>query len=237
MPANFSVAAVIPAAGIGSRMRTSMPKQYLRILDRTVLEHSLRAVASDPRVQCIYVAVAEHDKWFEQLQPELAIPLIRVTGGNSRAASVLAGVTAAVADGFQHVLVHDAARPCLSAGELAAVLDAGLTESAGAILALPVADTMKRGDAAQRISCSVARESLWHALTPQVFPARVLADGIRQLGTDNPALTDEASVFELLGKQPLLVAGKRTNIKITQPGDEQIAAAFLSLILQEQQCE
>lgn len=211
-----------------------MPKQYLQILERSVLEHSLQAVASDPRVQCIYVAVAEQDKWFEQLQPELPVELIQVTGGNSRAASVLAGVSAAIADGFGYVLVHDAARPCLSPGELTAVLDAGLGEPAGAILALPAADTMKRAGDGQRISCSVSRESLWHALTPQVFPAQALADGLRQLGTDNPALTDEASVFELLGKQPLLVAGKRTNIKITQPGDEQIAAAFLSLILQEQ---
>lgn len=232
-----SVAAVIPAAGIGSRMRTSLPKQYLQISDKSVLEHSLLAVATDERVQRIYVALAEHDKWFAQLTLNLPIPVIRVTGGDSRAASVLAAATAAAADGFHHVLVHDAARPCLSAGELTALLDAGLAALPGAVLALPVADTMKRADGQQRINCSVSREALWHALTPQIFPAQALINGLQQLGTDNPALTDEASVFELLGEQPLLVAGKRTNIKITHPGDEQIAAAFLSLILQEKQCE
>lgn len=228
-----SVAAVIPAAGIGQRMQAAIPKQYLHIGDATVLEHSIRAMARDPRIGAVFVATASDDTWFAQLEMDLTIPVIRVEGGATRAQSVAAGVNAAQRAGYRYVAVHDAARPCLARSELAAVIEHGLEHSAGALLALPVADTIKRGSPTGYALETVPRDGLWQALTPQVFAISVLLDAWRMIGLDDPHLTDEASAIEALGLQPRLVMGRRTNIKITQPGDEVIAAALLPDILQE----
>lgn len=228
-----SVAAVIPAAGIGQRMQAAIPKQYLQLGNATVLEHSIRAMARDPRVGAIFVATAPDDAWFDSLTIDVPIPVIRVDGGATRAQSVAAGVTAAQRAGYRYVAVHDAARPCLARSELAAVIEHGLEHSAGALLALPVADTIKRASNSGYALETVPREGLWQALTPQVFAISVLLDAWRMVGVDDPHLTDEASAIEALGLQPRLVMGRRTNIKITQPGDEAIAAALLPEILQE----
>ncbi|MGQ4275995.1 2-C-methyl-D-erythritol 4-phosphate cytidylyltransferase [Pseudidiomarina sp. E22-M8] len=217
------VAAVIPAAGIGRRMQSEYPKQYLKLGQQTVLEWTVQALCQDPRISQIYIATSSDDPYFAAQQFKVAQPIVQVEGGMTRAASVAAGVNAAMADGFSWVAVHDAARPCLTAAELAAVLDAALGDPAGALLALPVADTLKRSGSAQRSLGSVARGQLWHALTPQVFPAAELQRGWQQLGTDHADFTDEASVMEALGLQPRLVLGRRSNLKITQPGDEDIA--------------
>ena len=222
-----AVAAVVPAAGIGSRMQTEIPKQYLKLGDWTVLQWTLRALQQDPRIQHIFVATQADDPFFSQLTFSPAVAVTQVDGGSSRAASVAAGVAAAHAAGFQWVAVHDAARPCLSKAELTAVIDAALRDEVGAILALPVADTLKRSLDGQHIVESVDRRQLWQAQTPQVFRSEALLTGLQQLGTDHPALTDEASVFELRGLQPTLVLGRRQNLKITQPGDELIATALL----------
>lgn len=217
------VAAVIPAAGIGRRMQSEYPKQYLQLGHQTVLEWTVQALCQDPRISHIYIATSSDDPYFSAQQFKVKQPIVRVQGGATRAASVAAGVAAAVADGFSWVAVHDAARPCLTAAELTAVLDAALNDPVGALLALPVADTLKRSEAYQRSSGSVSREQLWQAQTPQVFPAAELQRGWQLLGTEHPDLTDEASVMEALGLQPQLVVGRRSNIKITQPGDEAIA--------------
>ncbi|WP_411358524.1 2-C-methyl-D-erythritol 4-phosphate cytidylyltransferase [Pseudidiomarina salilacus] len=222
-----AVAAVVPAAGVGSRMQSEVPKQYFKLGDRTVLQWTLQALQQDPRIQHIFVATQATDPYFAELTLPSGIQLTRVDGGASRAASVAAGVQAAQAAGYTWVAVHDAARPCLSAAELTAVIDAAIADAVGAILALPVADTLKRSVDGRHIAQSVERTQLWQALTPQVFRSADLLAGLQQLGTDHPALTDEASVFELLGKQPQLVLGRRQNLKITQPGDEHIAALLL----------
>lgn len=228
------IAAVIPAAGIGSRMGLSEPKQYLRIAGKTVLEHSVAAVAADQRVDAIYIAVAANDNWIKTLTFTVHCPVHFVIGGASRASSVYAGVTAAQADGFAWVLVHDAARPCLQPDELKAVIDAGVTHDDGAILALPIADTIKQAQASapQEIAQSIPRDRLWRALTPQVFSTAQLSRALTKLGVDNAAITDEASAIELTGGHPKLVMGRQTNIKITQPGDEQLAASFIALMKQ-----
>ncbi|RUO57868.1 2-C-methyl-D-erythritol 4-phosphate cytidylyltransferase [Pseudidiomarina insulisalsae] len=221
------VAAVVPAAGVGSRMQSACPKQYLSLNGETVLQHSVKALSQDPRITHIYIAVSADDPYFASQEFANSVQITRVTGGASRAASVQAGVAAAVADGYDWVAVHDAARPCLSATELSAVLDGALADPVGALLALPVADTLKRADSAQRSGATVARDGLWQALTPQVFRSRQLLTGLEQLGADNPQLTDEASVLEAIGQQPRLIQGKRSNIKITLPGDEQLAQLWL----------
>jgi|SRR5690554_3603146 len=226
MQNSVAIAAVIPAAGVGSRMDLTLPKQYLRIAGTTVLEHSVRAIAQDPRIGAVIVAIAADDLRPQQLSFKLDIPIYFVTGGASRAASVAAGVAAAQQYGFKYVAVHDAARPCLYADELAAVIDAGLTHPDGALLALPVADTLKRS-CGDDVEATVSREQLWRALTPQVFASARLLQALQQVGVDNPAITDEASAIELTGGQPRLVHGRQTNLKITQPGDERLAELFL----------
>lgn len=235
------VAAVIPAAGVGSRMGLSEPKQYLQLAGKTVLEHSVAAVTSDARVKAVYIAIAADDQRLASLNFNSHCEIHFVQGGNSRAASVLAGVEKAQLDGFSAVVVHDAARPCLQSDELSAVITAGLTHADGAILALPIADTVKRAhhgdtETLSSIATSVARENLWRAVTPQVFATDRLYHALQQLGVDNPSITDEASAIELLGGHPLLVPGRQTNIKITQPGDEKLAALYLTTLFKEPTC-
>ncbi|RUO74022.1 2-C-methyl-D-erythritol 4-phosphate cytidylyltransferase [Pseudidiomarina sediminum] len=221
------VAVVVPAAGVGRRMQSAVPKQYLQLGHQTVLQWTLAAVTQDPRVAHVYVALHPDDPYFSELECQISVPMTGLHGGATRAASVAAGVAKAHADGFAWVAVHDAARPCLSAGELTEVLDVALSDDVGAILALPVADTLKRATPEDRIAGTVAREQLWQALTPQVFPSEALLAGFAQLGVEHPALTDEASVFEALGQAPKLVVGRRTNLKITLPGDEALAQLIL----------
>ncbi|MDN7123597.1 2-C-methyl-D-erythritol 4-phosphate cytidylyltransferase [Pseudidiomarina terrestris] len=227
MTKSEQVAAVIPAAGIGQRMQSELPKQYLKLGGRSVLEWTVRAISQDPRIRAIYIAISPDDPYFQQQHFASACPIVAVEGGATRAASVAAGVERAVADGFTWVAVHDAARPCLTAAELEQVVTTALADEVGALLALPVADTLKRSSKTRRSEGSVAREHLWQAQTPQVFRAADLQRGWQQLGTDHPQLTDEASVLEALGLQPQLVPGRRSNIKITQPGDDAIARLLL----------
>lgn len=226
------IAAVIPAAGIGSRMGLNVPKQYLRIADKTVLEHSVAAVAADQRIDAIYIAIAADDTWIKNITFAVHCPVYFVMGGASRAGSVEAGVNQARADGYSWVLVHDAARPCLQPDELKAVIDAGIAHEDGAILALPIADTVKHAgaEAPHEIAQSIPRDGLWRALTPQVFRTERLSSALTQLGVDNTAITDEASAIELTGGHPRLVMGRATNIKITQPGDELLASSFIALL-------
>lgn len=228
MSQNNSVAAVVPAAGVGQRMQSTQPKQYLRLAGATVLEQTVKALLQDSRIAHIYIATSAADPFFPKLSFASERPITRVDGGATRAASVQSGVAAAHAAGFTWVAVHDAARPCLTAQELTTVLDEALADDVGALLALPVADTLKREGDNLRVQATVAREQLWQALTPQVFRSEALLNGFAQLGVDNPQLTDEASVIEALGQQPKLVQGKRSNIKITLPGDEQLAQLWLT---------
>ena len=167
------VVAVVPAAGIGSRMQTECPKQYLTIGDKTLLEHAVASLLAHPRVGHVIIAISPVDSWFSSL-PLAANPQVSVvTGGGQRADSVLAGLQAA--GDAQWVLVHDAARPCLHQTDLANLLAITATSKVGGILAAPVRDTMKRGEpGAPLIAHTVEREDLWHALTPQLFPLELL---------------------------------------------------------------
>lgn len=222
-----SLAAVIPAAGVGSRMKLATPKQYLTIAGQTVLQHSVAALAQDPRVERIFIAIAATDTYAQQLQFAIDVPITWVVGGATRAASVAAGVNAAQQQGYHFVAVHDAARPCLQADELAAVISAGMHHSDGALLAIPLADTLKRAEG-QIVCETLAREHLWRAQTPQVFASEKLLQALTDVGVDNAAITDEASAIELKGGHPQLVEGRTTNIKITQPGDEALATMYLN---------
>ena len=221
---------VVPAAGSARRMGTAIPKQYLPLLGRTVLEHSLQPFLARAECQGIIVVLAANDlRW-----PELACArdsrIATVVGGNERADSVRAGLAAleSTVQASDWILVHDAARPCLARQELDSLLLELAADEVGGLLAAPVVDTLKRGDASGRVCETVDRSSLWHALTPQMFRFGTLARALDAAKAGGAASTDEAQAVEALGLKPKLVAGSADNLKITMPTDLSRAERILA---------
>ena len=217
---------LVPAGGTGTRMGADRPKQYLSLGPRTLLERSVACLLADARVTRVFAVVAPGDTQAARLPlPERCeiLPL----GGATRALTVRAGLLAAMArigpDAW--VLVHDAARPCLRAGDLAALIDQGGADEHGALLAVPVSDTVKRCEDG-RVAQTVERAGLWRALTPQFFRADILARALENCETAQ-GITDESSAVERLGLRPRLVAGDPGNIKITEPADLGLAESLL----------
>ena len=224
-----SLIAVIPAAGVGARMQANSPKQYLTIAGQTVLQHSVARLLAHPWVSAAVIAVSTDDPYFALLQWSTEKPVYRVIGGAERADSVLAGVQFAQQElAADWVLVHDAARPCLRYSDLCNLIErvCGQEPAIGGLLAVPVRDTMKRS-AAQHVDHTVDRRDLWHAQTPQLFPAERLAQALLQGLHQGIPLTDEASALEWQGVSPLLVEGHGDNIKITHPEDLALARFYL----------
>ncbi|WP_337261202.1 MULTISPECIES: 2-C-methyl-D-erythritol 4-phosphate cytidylyltransferase [unclassified Serratia (in: enterobacteria)] len=221
------VIAVLPAAGIGSRMQADCPKQYLTIGQQTILEHAIHALLRHPRIPQVIVAIGPDDRQFHRL-PIAQDPRVRVTlGGQQRADSVMAGLQ--LAGDAEWVLVHDAARPCLHADDLERLLAITAHSVVGGILAAPVRDTMKRAEVGQNaISHTVERQDLWHALTPQLFPLALLKFCLQRALDEGATVTDEASALEHCGYHPLLIAGRSDNIKVTRPEDLALAAFYLT---------
>jgi len=220
--------AVIPAAGIGSRLGATVPKQYLEAGGCTLLEHSLRALLADARVQGVAVALRPGDQRAAGLAC-LRDPRVLLTdGGAERADSVAAGLAAlragAGAGADAWVLVHDAARPCLDPASLGALIDAVDASGAGAILAQRVSDTVKRSDDGTTVAATEDRRSLWLAQTPQLFRLGELAAALARAG----AVTDEASAMEATGHPVGLVPGPRSNLKVTTAEDLVLARCLLA---------
>ncbi len=215
--------AIVPAAGIGSRMGPIAPSSTCnwRVKPFSNIPWS---GCSHPAIAQVIVALAPHDRWFEAL-PVAADPrIVRVEGGAERAFSVLNGLH--VAQG-EWVLVHDAARPCLTHGDLDALIAAAMG-CGGAILGSRVRDTMKRSDGEGNIIATVEREQLWHALTPQMFPTRALQRALEEGLLLGATITDEASAMERAGFTVRMVEGRADNIKVTRPEDLSLAGLFLS---------
>lgn len=227
---NNAVWVVIPAAGVGARMQADRPKQYLPLVGRSVIEHTLACFSGHPAVAGIVVAISDGDPYWSAL----AATAHTAPGGKERADSVLNAldylVTALNVAADTWVLVHDAARPCLSRGDLdklMAVRDA--QGESGALLAMPVRDTMKRAQTdSARISHTEDRNGLWHALTPQMARLGVLREALTDALRKGVSVTDEASALEFAGLHPLLVEGDARNIKITHPADLALAEFFLA---------
>ncbi len=217
--------AVVPAAGVGKRMGADRPKQYLLLNDRTILSHTLSVLLSHPRIHKVIVALGPEDGYFDDLAEARHPKLLRVIGGAERADSVRLALMAIDEPGAW-ALVHDAARPCLSHDDIDKLLAS--TGEQGAILATPVRDTMKRARQGGGIDHTVPRDDLWHALTPQLFPAGPLREALVRAEQDGAVITDEASAMEREGWHPALVAGRPDNIKITHPDDLRLAQLFLA---------
>ena len=222
--------AVIPAAGVGRRMGTDIPKQYLPLAGRTVIEHTVERLLLHPGIDGLYIALGEQDAWWEDTEYADHPDLVRVPGGAERVHSVLNALRAlegrAAPDDW--VLVHDAARPCVRREDISRLIEC--VEQGGGIgglLGRPVHDTMKRTDSQGRIDETVARERLWHAFTPQMFRLRLLREAIEGALAAGVTVTDEASAVEWVGHAPLMIEGHPGNIKITRPGDLELAAFYL----------
>jgi 2-C-methyl-D-erythritol 4-phosphate cytidylyltransferase/2-C-methyl-D-erythritol 2,4-cyclodiphosphate synthase len=221
--------AVVPAAGHGARFASTVPKQYSTLLGQTVVEWTLQALLAEPGLAGIVVAVAAGDRRWPQLEVSRDPRIVTCIGGERRelsVASALAALAGRAAD-TDWVLVHDAARPCLRHDDLQALFEAlGDDEPVGGLLAVPVSDTLKRADEAQ-VAGTVARESLWRALTPQMFRYGLLQRALALCIERGRAVTDEASAIESLGLRPRLVRGHADNVKVTNPEDSALAEAIL----------
>jgi 2-C-methyl-D-erythritol 4-phosphate cytidylyltransferase len=220
---------VMPAAGIGQRFGAELPKQYAPLAGRTVIEWSLQPFLADRRCRGIRVAVAEGDSHWNTLRlADDAGRLRAVAGGSQRCDSVRNALAAVPAAATDWVLVHDAARPCLSAGELDRLLAAAATAPDGALLAQPLVDTLKRADGGGAVESTVERAGLWRAQTPQIFRHGLLTEALAHCARQGITVTDEAQAVETLGRRPRLVEGAGTNIKVTVPPDLQLATAILA---------
>lgn len=223
---------VIPAAGIGSRMRLSIPKQYLTLGSLTVLEHTLACFLDHPQLLGIVVCLSRDDKLWSKLSVSKH-PLIQVTeGGGERADSVLSGLNALSvrAKPDDWVLVHDAARPNLTRADLDKLLFVASRDTVGGLLATPARDTLKQMDGQGRVTKTLDRKMIWQALTPQMFRFQQLAFALQQALDRGIVITDEASAIEAMGLSPLLVEGRSDNIKITHPEDIQWLAPHFATI-------
>lgn len=220
--------ALIPAAGSGLRFGAGLPKQYLQLGRATMLEHAVAALLADARIERVLVVVAPDDRRIDALRFDARVVVAR-RGGASRAATVRAGldVLRDVAADDDWVLVHDAARPCLSREDLAALIDAVTGDAVGGLLAVPLADTLKRSEGS-RVAATLDRANLWRAATPQMFRLGLLRAALDAPGTLERA-TDESSAIEQLGHAPLLVACHATNLKVTTADDLPLARAILDL--------
>ncbi len=221
--------AVIPAAGVGSRIAAEIPKQYLPLLGRTIIEHTLHRFLSHPRIDGIMVAVAADDPIWSTLAVAGHPRIRRIAGGEERCHSVLNALKALASSGCggDWALVHDAARPCVRRADIDAMIEALSDHPVGGILAVPVRDTMKRADGSHTIAATVDRSGLWHALTPQMFRIGPLAGAIERALGSGVRVTDEAQAMELAGHAPRLVEGHADNIKITRPEDLALAELYL----------
>jgi len=224
------VHALIPAAGLSVRFGGTTLKQYAHVLGKPVMAHSMNVVIGHPLIASVTVALAQDDGIYDELIRPHYPDVHTVTGGDSRARSVLNGLKSIRCrhSDSRWVLVHDAARPCLTSDALDRLLQRGLEFNQGAVLAVPVSDTLKREGEDQQIECTVDRTGLWAAQTPQLFPIDELMMGLESAMNFGPQPTDEAEAMERSGGKPLLVPGSGSNIKITCPEDLILAEFILT---------
>jgi 2-C-methyl-D-erythritol 4-phosphate cytidylyltransferase len=222
--------AIIPAAGTGSRMLSSTPKQYLEVAGATVLEHSVAALLKCEFIEAVVIAVHRDDQIAAQL-PGLKDTRVRVIeGGEQRSDSVLAGLQAldGLASPSDWVLVHDAARPCVLPEDIATLASAVNAIGVGGILAQPIVDTVKRADIEKQVVETVERDGLWCAQTPQMFKLGLLGGAMKNAKLNELSITDEASAMEFAGEEVQLIPGRSSNLKITVPEDLGLAEFYLA---------
>lgn len=208
-------------------MGMSTPKQYLPLLGKTVIEHTLGRLSSHPRIAGVVVVIAPGDVHWQSLSPKQT-PMI-AEGGAERYHSVLNGLhkLATIAQPHDWVLVHDAARPCIRHADIDTLIDSVADHAVGGLLGVPVSDTVKRADNAGNVMDTVNRHGLWRAMTPQMFRLEVLMHALHYAVTQHLPVTDEAAAMELCGFPPRMIEGHADNIKITLPQDLMLAELYI----------
>ncbi|MCX7085963.1 MAG: 2-C-methyl-D-erythritol 4-phosphate cytidylyltransferase [Methylococcales bacterium] len=219
--------AVVPAAGVGKRMNADRPKQYLELAGKTVIEHTLLRLLSANVFTAVAVAISKEDPYWPELEVSGHEQVITADGGKERADSVLSALKSIrdLASDEDWVLVHDAARPCITATDINLLIDTLRADEVGGILALSSHDTLKDVQG-KNIVGTLDRSHIWRALTPQMFKYGSLKNAL-EIAEGNPAITDEASALELQGLQPKIVEGRPDNIKITRPEDLALAQFYM----------
>ena len=221
---------VMPAAGVGKRMRSNCPKQYLTIENKTILEHTVHRLLSHKAISHVVIALGENDEYFPNTSLINNENVTCVVGGKERVDSVLAGLLTVVSANVAQqpwVLVHDAARPCVKHQDLTNLITYCIEHDHGGILAAPVRDTMKLANASGVVDKTLERSQMWHALTPQMYKTAELIKAITDALEIGTSITDESSAMEAAGYKSGLVNGSSDNIKITQPEDLRLAEFIL----------
>jgi 2-C-methyl-D-erythritol 4-phosphate cytidylyltransferase len=220
---------IVPAAGIGARIAADVPKQYLKLHNKTILEHTLNKLLTYSLLEKVLVVLSPADTHWQTLK--LQHPKLLTTyGGAERYHSVLNGLLALKnsADENDWVLVHDAARPCLQHADIDKLIKQVNDHPVGGILAAPLRDTVKQSLVNNHIEKTLDRNTLWQAFTPQMFRYGLLRTALQSAIANNQLVTDDAAAVELLGEKPILVEAQRSNIKITTAEDLKLAEFYLT---------
>lgn len=210
-------------------MGERIPKQYLLLNGKPIIEYALSCLASHPLIKGIVVAIAADDTHWHDLSLGSAKLLNVVPAGKQRCHSVINGLCELErhAHPGDWVLVHDAVRPCLRTADIDKLIKELATHPVGGLLATPACDTMKRANSSNEVIETVDRNGLWHALTPQMFRLSMLKQALLEALEKGVTMTDEASAMEMMGLRPCLVAGSSDNIKITTAQDLVMAELLL----------
>ena len=208
-------------------MNADRPKQYLELAGKTVIEHTLSRLLGAEVFDAVAVAISEEDPYWPNLEISANKKIITASGGKERADSVLSALKSIreVASNDDWVLVHDAARPCITATDIHFLINSLVNDEVGGILALSSHDTLKNVQGISIVG-TLDRRHIWRALTPQMFRYGLLKSAL-EAAEGNPAITDEASALELQGLQPKIVEGRPDNIKITRPEDLALAHFYM----------
>ena len=229
-----SLIVIVPAAGVGKRMAANCPKQYLTIDGKTILEHTVNRLLAHPSISKVLLALGEHDEYFANTPLANNPHVISVIGGEERVDSVLNALKTIDQGNNPWIMVHDAARPCVSHQDIDALILSCQLKNVGGLLAAPASDTMKLSSSetvstsSPQVSSTFDRRLLWHAYTPQMFPTKQLLSAIEQAKKDGFMMTDESSAMEHAGLNSQLILSSSDNIKITRPDDLALAAFILS---------
>lgn len=224
----MTIWAVIPAAGISTRMQADRPKQYFLLAGEAILSHVVNLFSTYPAIEKVVVVLHASDHWWPKLSFSHPEKILTAIGGKERVHSVLLGLDClkdfAKADDL--VLVHDAARPCLQSNDITRLLSEVENHAVGGMLGLPVVDTLKKVNAEDIVEKTVSRDGLWQAQTPQCFRYSILKNAIEKALSDNQVVTDESSAVEYAGLKPKMILSNARNIKITYPEDLALAESI-----------
>ena len=226
---NTNIWAIVPAAGIGRRFGSELPKQYYELGAKPVIIRTLQRLTGVDRISGIGVGLSPDDTTWGRIAPDLPEMVWSFAGGSTRSETVSNGLDELVSrgEGDAWVLVHDAVRPCVCAEDVNRLIDAVEFQHPGGLLASPVNDTLKSADEGAQVTQTLPRANLWRAQTPQLFPVRLLQEALIQAGKQKRECTDDAQAIEQLGLRPKLVVCADHNLKITHRSDLALARAIL----------